>query len=76
MGIVIEVGVFGESSKFDMLSQGQAGGTDWNDFDFVGGLLLGKQRLGVLNDFLLVGTVGIGKHLPMNVRVQSDECGQ
>jgi len=76
MGIVIEIGVFREASKLDMLPQGQAEGTDGNDFDLVGGLLFGDLFLGVLDNFLLMGAVGIGKHLPMGIWVLSDEGGQ
>ena len=76
MGVMIEVGGFGQSSKFGMLSEGQAERADGNDFYFVGGLLFGDLFLGVLDNFPLVGAIGVGKHLPLGIGILRDECGQ
>ena len=35
-----------------------------------------KREQGTLDNFLLIGTFGVGKHLPMGIRVLRDECGQ
>jgi hypothetical protein len=73
MGIVIEVGVFRQASKLGMLSQRQAGRADRNDFHPAVGFFGGNAFTRALNNFLLLRTWGVGKHLPFGIRIHLDQ---
>lgn len=76
MGIVIEVGVFRQASKLGMLSQRQAGRANRNDFHPAVGFFGGNAFTRSLNNFLLMRTFGVGKHLPFNMRIHLNQGGK